>query len=261
MRRGLIAFLAAGAMLAPAAATAQQPPAGETWRPDVGAARDYARKRLGHVSFALRTPRNGYGFRSRTTARSASVVKAMLMVAYLDHPSVRGRDLHRGDRALLVPMIRWSSNAAATRVRDFVGNAALEHLARRARMPRFRAMPTWGGSVITAGDQARFFLRIDRLTVERHRAYALKLLNTIVDSQRWGIARARPRAWALYFKGGWGSGTGAVDHQVALLRRGNRRISVAILTTGNPSHAYGKATLRGVARRLLRGLRPDSLPR
>ena len=225
------------------------------------AARAYARTRLGHVSFAVRTPRHGYGFRSRTTARSASVVKAMLMVAYLNHASVRGRDLTAEDRALLGPMIRWSSNAAATRVRDFVGNSALEHLARRARMPRFRAMPIWGASVTSAGDQSRFFLRIDRLTVERHRAYAMRLLNTIVRGQRWGVARARPSAWALYFKGGWGSGTGAVDHQVALLRRGERRVSVAILTTGNPSHSYGKETLRGVARRLLRGLRAASVPR
>ena len=66
----------------------------------------------------------------------------------------------------------------------------------------------------------------------------------------------RPRGWALYFKGGWGSGTGWADHQVALLRRGRRRMAVAILITSSPSHAYGKETLRGIAARLLRGLRP-----
>jgi hypothetical protein len=70
-----------------------------------------------------------------------------------------------------------------------------------------------------------------------------------------------PREWALYFKGGWGSGTGWADHQVALLRRGRRRLAVAILITWSPSHAYGKETLRGIAARLLRGLRPDSQPR
>jgi hypothetical protein len=82
----------------------------------------------------------------------------------------------------------------------------------------------------------------------------MTLLRTIVPEQRWGIARARPSNWKLYFKGGWGSGTGAVDHQVAQLRRGELRVAVAIMTTGNPSHAYGKATLEGVARRLLKGL-------
>ena len=41
---------------------------------------------------------------------------------------------------------------------------------------------------------------------------------------------------------------------MALLRRGRRRVSVAILTTSSPSHAYAKETLRGVAALLLRGL-------
>jgi hypothetical protein len=45
-----------------------------------------------------------------------------------------------------------------------------------------------------------------------------------------------------------------VDHQVVLLRKGDRRISVAVLTTDSPSHAYGKETLRGVFARLLAGL-------
>jgi hypothetical protein len=89
----------------------------------------------------------------------------------------------------------------------------------------------------------------------------MRLLNSIVPSQRWGIARARPPGWALYFKGGWGDGDGDVDHQAALLQRGEQRVAVAIMTTANPSHAYGKETLRGVAVRLLRDLRPDSAPR
>jgi hypothetical protein len=66
-----------------------------------------------------------------------------------------------------------------------------------------------------------------------------------------------PDGWRLYFKGGWGSGTGAVDHQVGLLRRGDYRVAVAILTVDDGSHAYGKATLRGMAKRLFRGLGRD----
>ena len=55
--------------------------------------------------------------------------------------------------------------------------------------------------------------------------------------------------------------TGWADHQVALLRRGERRLAVAILITSSPSHEYGKETLRGIAARLLRRLRPNSRPR
>jgi hypothetical protein len=254
--RTRLAALALVLALAPAA-----PAAGEEWRPDVRAATSYAKKRAGSVSFAIRTSGRPIGYRIHRTARSASVVKAMLMVAYLNHRRVRRRPLTRGDLALLSPMVRRSDNATATRVRDFVGNGALRALARRAGMRSFRTAPTWGDSTISASDVSRLFLRIDRHVVRRHRRSAMRLLNTVVPSQRWGIARARPRAWAIYFKGGWGSGSGAVDHQVALLRRGRRRVALAVLTTGNPSMAYGNETLRGVARRLLRGLRAGSVPR
>jgi hypothetical protein len=44
---------------------------------------------------------------------------------------------------------------------------------------------------------------------------------------------------------------------VALLVHGDDRVAVAVLTTGNPDHAYGQQTLRGVFARLLRGLEPQ----
>lgn len=179
----------------------------------------------------------------------------MLLVAYLRQPSVRDRPLAKADRDLLAPMIRWSDNVAATRVRDIVGNDGLVRLARKVGMRAFTPAAVWGLSRVDAADQTLFFLGIDRYVPRRHRAYALRLLSSIVPSQRWGIAQVRPPGWALYFKGGWGSGTGAVDHQVALLRRGQRRVSVAILTTSSPTHAYGKQTLHGIAKRLLSGLR------
>lgn len=234
------------------------PADGAPWRPDTEAAKEYSATRLGEISFGVRTERHVYGVEVRRTVPSASVLKAMLLVAYLREPDVRDRPLRKADRDLLAPMIRWSDNVAATRVRDIVGDGGLVRLAQRVGMRAFSPARIWGLSRIDAADQTRFFLHIDRFVPRRHRATAMHLLSSIVPSQRWGIAQVRPRGWALYFKGGWGSGTGAVDHQVALLRRGERRISVAILTTNSPSQAYGKATLRGVAARLLRGLGPHS---
>ncbi len=224
----------------------------ERFRPDVAGAAAWAAARQGSVTFAVRTERWVRGRGLDRQYPSASVFKAMLLVTYLRR--AYDRPLGAGDRALLSPMIRRSDNAAASRVRDLVGNGAVVRLARRAGMTHFAIASIWGLSRITARDQSAFFLHIDRLVPGRHRAYALRLLRTIVRSQRWGIAQASPAGWRLYFKGGWGSGTGAVDHQVGLLRRGRHRVSIAVLTTGNPSHAYGKGTLEGMGRRLLPGL-------
>ena len=225
------------------------------WAPHVHWAAKYAKQRTGTIAFAVRTPGHAWGFDSRRTFPSASVLKAMLLVAYLNEPSVRGRALRSGERALLGPMIRRSDNDAASTIFVRVGTHRLRVLARRAGMSRFTpAAPVWGTSRIDAADQARFFLKIDTMLPARHRAYAMRLLENVTPSQRWGIAQARPRGWRLFFKGGWGSGTGWVDHQVALLTKGDRRVSLAILTYADGSHAYGKETLRGIAKRLLRGL-------
>jgi hypothetical protein len=83
----------------------------------------------------------------------------------------------------------------------------------------------------------------------------MRLLRTIVPSQRWGIARAVPAGWTLYFKGGWATGTGAIDHQVGLLRRAAERVAIAVMTLREPSQGYAERTERGIAHRLLRGLR------
>jgi beta-lactamase class A len=225
--------------------------------PDVAAARAYAAQRPGTVAFAVRTEDRFWGVHADRAFASASVLKAMLLVAYARR--ARHRPLRAGERALLAPMIRRSDNAAANVVFTRVGPAGLSRLARRAGMTRFRPVsPIWGLSQITARDQTRFFLHVDSLLPRRHRAYALKLLRTIVPGQRWGIGRVELPGWRVYFKGGWGSGTGRVDHQVALLRRGDERLSVAVLTANDGTHAAGKKTLAGVFERLLAGLSTQS---
>jgi hypothetical protein len=187
---------------------------------------------------------------------SASLVKAMLLVAYLDRRQVRRRQLRRGERALLGPMIRLSDNDAASVIFGRVGERGLSSLAHRAGMRRFVPYPVWGGCQVTARDQARFFFRIASLLPSRHRSYALGLLRRIVSSERWGIPRAAPAGWRPYFKGGWfPDDDGWRVHQAALLREGKRRLAVAVLTRGSPSLGYGAATIAGVTSRLLRGYR------
>jgi len=81
---------------------------------------------------------------------------------------------------------------------------------------------------------------------------------------RVGAARLDlvPAGWTVHAKGGWGSRTGAIDHQVALLTRGHECVAAAVVTTSDGTHAYGKATLRGVFARLLRDLSatPGTVP-
>ena len=223
------------------------------WRPHVAAARHYAQGRAGEVAFATIDQRGRFrGYRVRDTAPTASVIKVMLMTALLrkrgDHR------LRRSDRRLLAPMIRRSDNYAATVVRNMVGARRLRRLARVAGMRDFELSPIWGLSRSSPRDQVRLMYHLPRYIPGRHRAFARYLLSHVVGWQRWGIGRVVPSGWKLFLKGGWGSGTGLVDHQVALLKHRRKRVALAIFTELDPDHAYGKRTLRGVAARLLRGL-------
>jgi hypothetical protein len=225
------------------------------WQRRMKSAVQFARRRAGSVSFAVVDERGRiHGFHRGRRYSSASVVKAMLLVAYLRKGGVRGRRLHGNEKATLGPMIRRSDNGAATTIHNNVGNRGLRRLARRAGMRRFTPSSVWGGSQITPRDQARFFFRIRGLVPKRHRAYALGLLRRIVPGQRWGVPPGKPKGWRVHFKGGWTpSGGGWRVHQAALLRQGHRRLAIAVLTEGDPSLGYGAGTITGVTRRLLRG--------
>jgi len=254
MRRRIAALAAVAAFFVSVwPANAAGPPA---WGSRIAAAERYAKGRAGVVAFALVDGRGRlHGYRASAVAPSASLLKPMLLAAYLRKASVRGRALTQRERDLLGPMIRRSDNAAASTVLRLVGSSGLTRLAEVTGMSRFRlVLPFWGHSEITPRDQARFFYRIDSYVPGRHRRYAMRLLATIVPHQRWGVAEVAPPGWNLYFKGGWSTGTGLVDHQAALLTLGRTRVSLAITTRFNPSHPYGKQTLRGVAARLLLGL-------
>lgn len=246
----LIGCLLAGLVgAAPATAAAN-------WDANLAAAKHYADTRSGMESFAVID--GGGRIHARFPDRAndcASTIKAMLLVAYLNQPSVRDRALTSSDRNLLEPMIRWSANDPATTIFNRLGSGAINEVARRAGMRHFTLSSSWGLSQITARDQARFFRRLDWLVPKRHRAYALQLLASVVAEQRWGIPRAAPSTFHLYFKGGWlPRSDGWITNQIALLTQGGRRISLAVLTRRNPSFGYGQATIQGIAARLLRGV-------
>ena len=219
----------------------------------------YAHGRIGDIAFAVRTGRRFYGYRPDHGEWSASVVKAMLLVSYLDLPAVRGRELRPDERAVLGPMIRASDNNDAQQIFDTVGQGSLRALARRVEMTHFATSPVWGETLITPRDQTRFFLDIDDFVAARHRAYAMRLLRSVIPAQRWGVGELAPDGWRLYFKGGWGYGTGLEDHQVALLTRGCARVAISVLTMYDGSHPYGKQTLKGIFARLLRRFPPALL--
>jgi hypothetical protein len=193
------------------------------------------------------------GLHLREHFETASVIKVMMLVTFLQMRSAQGRQLSSADRALLYPMIHISDNNAASAVYSIVGAGAVSRVAREAGMRDYApGIGWWAFAQTSAADQARFFFMLERLIPARFYPYARGLLDGIEPSQSWGVPPvARPR-WQVFFK------TGALPSQglfneVARLERPGTTFTIAVFTDGDPSMSYGEQTIEGVASVLLRG--------
>jgi hypothetical protein len=184
--------------------------------------------------------------------QSASVVKVMMLVAYLQTLAARHRGLRPSDNALLYPMIHVSDNNAASAVLEIVGQGALERVARESQMSDYApGVGWWAYTQTSAADQARLLFALPRLIPPQFYAYARGLLAGIEPSQSWGVPPvARPR-WQVFFKTGALPSQGLFD-EAARLERPGVTFAVAVFTDREPSMAYGEQTIEDVAAALLR---------
>jgi len=220
----------------------------------IGAAESYLDARAGSNGFAVvDTTGQLSGVRMHERFHSASLVKAMLLVAYLRMLAAQHRSLDAASMSLLYPMIHVSDNDAASAVFAIVGGAGLTALARAAGMTDFALDPggAWGLTQISAADQARFFYDQDQLIPPQFVSYARGLLSGIAADQSWGIPAAARPAFQVFFKGGWLPESGWTVNQAARLERPGETIAVAVLTSGDPSMLYGEQTLQGATAQLL----------
>src|SRR5918999_5889793 len=236
---------------APAPAPSEKPVA--TGRPSLAQVWRTAGRRPGYVSVAIVSgPGRVFALRGGRRFVSASVVKAVMLVALLRELEADGESLDSGTAATLEEMITYSDNDAADEIYYRLGDAPIEAAARAAGARTLDTRGYWSETYLSARDAARFMWSLERLLPRRHRALALRLLRSIVSYQRWGIPEATPRGWSVAFKGGWrGTDRGQLVHQMALLRCGPTRLAIAVMTDGMPSMAEGTETVEGVTRRAL----------
>jgi len=231
-----------------------RPPPAMPGSADMRRAWRFARRRGGMISFAVVDTEGRMLTRDggRLYA-SASVVKAMLLVAELRRLAEDGLPLDPVTEDVLEAMIAWSDNDAADSIYARVGDPGLLAVAEAAKMRRFTVAGYWGNAQVTAADLAHFFSRVRTLLPRQHRQTGLRLLASIVPGQRWGLPRAAARGrWTVYFKGGWrATESGELVHQAGWMKDGTRELTIAVLTDAQPSRLYAIHTVRGIADRLV----------
>ncbi len=218
----------------------------------IAAAGSFLDGRAGRTSFAVIDSTGRLdGVRLHDRFESASVVKVMMLVAYLQMLAARHRGLDPTDTALLYPMIHISDNEAASAVLAIVGAPAIARVAREAAMSDYApGVGWWAYTQTSTADQARLLFVLDRLIPQRFYGYARYLMSTIEPSQSWGVPPVARPGWQVFFK------TGALPerglfNEVARLERGAVTFTLAVFTDGDPSMDYGEQTIEGVAARLL----------
>jgi hypothetical protein len=221
----------------------------------------YLASRGGHTALAVIDSEGRLsGARIHDRFITGSVVKAMLLVAYLRHLDAIGEHhIESNSNSFLFPMIHVSDNNAAEQCWNIVGDSGMYAVARAAGMTDFSVDTTaswgasWGAALISAADQARFFFEMDSLIPREFVGYARFLLSTISPQDTWGIPTvARPLGYQVFFKAGWRPSPDIfLVHQIARLEGHRRTFAIAVMTDGDPGMSYGIDTIQGVTARLL----------
>jgi hypothetical protein len=223
----------------------------------------YLRTRHDAVSVGVLDERTGrsYSYRPATSYDNASIVKVNILQTVLWRAQLAHRGLTPWEKSKAAPMIRQSSNDAATALWNHVGQrsgvAAYDRtLALQATT--FDTGGHWGLTRSIVADQLRLIEAVHfgrgPLT-PANRTYVRDLMSQVESDQRWGVSAGVP-AYGVALKNGWlpraphGWRVNSIGHVDAQ----DRRYAIAVLTTDNDSMAYGVATISQVSRIVYRDL-------
>jgi beta-lactamase class A len=276
-----IALLALGCTDAPAAVRQSATPVASTPQPTPSAASStpraavspfasiggYLAHRSGHVTAAL------YDARTRKTwllhpelvQDTASIVKVEIMGTVLAQAEAAGRPLPASRAALMTSMIENSDNQAATTLlADVGGPSAIGRFDRSVGLTHTTpstlalipgtSLPGWGLTTTTALDEVMLVARFaypNRFLSDASRNYGLHLMEHIEADQAWGVGGGAPAGTTVALKNGWlpipPSNYWQINSIGWIFGHG-RNYVLAVLIDGNPSEAYGIATIETIAR-------------
>jgi beta-lactamase class A len=184
---------------------------------------------------------------------SASAIKATIISAllYKEHgPS----HLTSAQRGLAWEMITESDNDAATDLWNEVGITSLQRFLNAAHMTHTVLDDgAWGLSQLTAQDELKLLELLatpGKVLSAASRGYALWLMAHVISSQRWGVPAGAPAGVTVSVKNGWlpdpDNGRWHIN-SIGVFRGKDVGYEIAVLTSGNPTMAYGITTVEKAA--------------
>ncbi|WP_427384428.1 serine hydrolase [Janibacter sp. G56] len=218
----------------------------------------YVNSRPGDVTVAVKVPGRSTIYASTKgswTNYTASIVKVDIMVATMMRAQDQGRALSEWEKSKMVPMIRYSDNAATTELWNALGQGSgLSSYNKRLGLASttMDSAGHWGLTRTTASDQVRLMEHLARWTGKvnaTNRSYGLSLMRSVASDQDWGVT-AGPPAGTVAVKNGWlPRTTGWHVNSIGLSTYSTPDYSIAVLTQDNPGSEAGQiTTIEGVSR-------------
>jgi beta-lactamase class A len=190
----------------------------------------------------------------------ASVVKVNILATMLSAVSTT-LSLSAQDRTLAQEMIEASDNDAATLLWNAVGGSlGISAFDKRVGLTATTPSPCvecanfpwpgWGLTTTTPLDEIKLLRAVfvdDTYMSAEDRMYQLRLMRSVIPSERWGISYGVPNSVSVALKNGWlplnNSDTDWQINSVGWVRGDGQDYLVAIFSTGNPNEEYGIQTL------------------
>jgi hypothetical protein len=227
----------------------------------LGPAAVFMSGRLGTVRVAVYDISTHQTWTAGETSRAqdeASIVKVDVLETLLDQQPA---GLTSEQAALAQQMIEESNNDAATALWDTVGGAAgLRAFNARAGLTGTTPSacvecagfpwPGWGLTTTTPVDQLKLLRELvtpDSVLSAAQRKVALGLMEDVTPDQRWGVSGGVPAQVTVALKDGWlplnAADTDWQINSIGWVHGASRDYLIAVLSTGNPSEAYGIDTI------------------
>jgi beta-lactamase class A len=185
---------------------------------------------------------------------SASAIKATIISALLR--KVGGPShLTKKQHTLAWLMITQSDNDAATALWDDVGITSLQSFLNAAKMTHtILDNGAWGLSQLTAQDEMTLLgvlVNKGKVLSNASRSYVLWLMSKVIASQRWGVPYGAPSDVTVSVKNGWLPYPASDDwhvNSIGAFRGHDISYRIVVLTSGNPTMAYGVGTIQAAAK-------------
>jgi len=206
------------------------------------------------AAYNLRT-RRLFLYRPGVHGDDASIAKVDIVATALAQAQADGTTLSLGEQELASAAIEESDNDDAQDLWDDVGgNPAIAAFNARIGMTQTILDPQgeWGYYESTARDQIRLLEHLvlpNPVLSEASRSYELGLMRDVDPAQAWGVSAGVLGPAKVALKNGWlPVGAGWEINSIGWVSGRYRNYLLAVLSSDDPSMAYGVATVEGISR-------------